>query len=720
MSSARYKLYLSDVIKLVRTMVIKNEQFADEINTLMDSLGYDRDLANPKTWKYYQNLAGLYHPSDLMMKVKSVDTLEEIEFTKANLQLHRATAREYSYGTSYYHSLVSTYPDQEQLILGILNPVDLDTAIKAENHTILFHDSSLVEERETELISRLQEWVKGYMNRWYIKGYTLTDELYSAAQFGQMIIAMVKQILSIRLANCGTNQVHSFHLWEYLDSNGGLGDYRDYLTSKQALWLYRNIKYLRCNAGKQETMDVMIQNLLTVRGFPISMYDIRHRLDKMPEEMYPEVDMVRTPINLVGTQTNQIVHRSLDYVLDKEIPLARYNGEILESAKKSITASVKNSRSDQLPTKVLESVVIDRSDSLPFTLADTLLNEWLHLSCTGNYKVMVTVEHPVSGETLTMTAKEAFMLYIWCFNKAADIELVNIPRTIAMRVRRLALPKFEQLRKEFPVERLSDSLIHYYIDKQVPIGNIISAEAFYERCVELHRVAILGFDLYSYREHEFERAIAEMMVSRFYQDVWCDFGVKGTYKQWFANKGFDFSKLSPADAEALALGLLNEATGKDLVTKVSLKSIHVAMLAIMQKLCSYTVQFIQTINSKPARVIGWAALRPGDSRAHSADYTWIEDSNVTLQELNTRYKLRIQLDMADLSGMSVKHHARSKAHYDTSLEFLGDGKAIVKYRMTQTDLRFGITRDDSEIDLDALLSKDILDGFYPPAWAPKP
>jgi hypothetical protein len=54
MSSARYKLYLSGVIKLVRTMVIKNEQFADEINTLMDSLGYDRDLANPKTWKYYQ------------------------------------------------------------------------------------------------------------------------------------------------------------------------------------------------------------------------------------------------------------------------------------------------------------------------------------------------------------------------------------------------------------------------------------------------------------------------------------------------------------------------------------------------------------------------------------------------------------------------------------------------------------------------------------------
>lgn len=717
MSSARYKLYLNDVIKLVRTIVIKNEQFADEINTLMDSLGYDRDLTNPKTWKYYQNLAGLYHASDLMMTVKSVDTLEEIEFTKANLLLHRATAREYAYGSSYYHSLVSTYPDQEQLILGILNPIDIDTAINAENHTILFYDSSLVEDRETELISKLQDWVKAYMNRWYTSGYTLTDELYSAAQFGQMIVAMVKQILSIRLANYGTNQVHSFHLWEYLDSNGGLGDYRDYLTSKQALWLYRNIKYLRCNAGKQDTLDKMIQNLLTNRGFPISMYDIRHRLDKMPDEFYPEVDMVRTPINLVGTQTNQIVHRSLDYVLDKEIPLARYNKEILASAKKEITAAVRNSRSDQIPTKVLESVVIDRSDSLPFTLADTLLNEWLHLSCTGRYKVMVTVQHPVSGESLTMTAKEAFLLYIWCFNKAAGIELINIPRTVAMRVRRLNLPTFANLRKEFPVERVPDSLIHYYLDKQVAIGNIISAEAFYERCIEMHRVAILGFDLYSYREHEFERALVEMMVSRFYQDVWCEFGVTGTYRQWFDTKGFNFSKLTPADAEALALGLLNEATGKDLVTKVSLKSIHAAMLAIMEKLCSYTVQFIQTINSKPARVIGWASLRPGDSRAHSADHTWIEDTNVTLRDLNTRYKLRIKLDMADLAGLDARHHARGKAHYDTSLEFHGAGKAIASYRMTQTDLRFRITRDNSEIDLSALLTNNILDGFWPPEWA---
>ena len=717
MSSARYKLYLNDVIKLVRTMVIKNEQFANEINTMMDSLGYDRDISNPKTWKYYLNIAGLYHASDLMMKVKSVDTLEEIEFTKANLETHRATAREYAYGTSYYYSLVSTYPDQEQLILGILNPVDLDTAINAENHSILFYDRTLVEDRETEFVAKLQDWIKGYMNRWYISGYTITDELYSAAQFGQMILAMVKQILSIRLAACGTNQVHSFHLWEYLDSNGSLGDYRDYLTSKQALWLYRNIKYLRCNAGKQETLDVMIQHLLTERGFPISMYDIRHRLDKMPEELYPEVDMVRTPINLVGTQTNQIVHRSLDYVLDKEIPLARYNGEILEQAKKEITSAVKNSRSDQLPTKILESVVIDRSDSLPFTLADTLLNEWLHLSCVGNYKVMVNVEHPVSGETLTLTAKEAFMLYIWCFNKTADIELVNVPRTIAMRVRRLTLPTFEALRKEFPKERIPDSLIRYYLNQQVAIGNIISAEAFYERCLEMHRVAILGFDLYSYREHEFERGLAEMLVSRFYQDVWCDFGFTGTYKQWFANKGFDFSKLSPADAEALALGLLNEATGKDLVSKVSLKSIHAAMLAIMEKLCSYTVQFIQTINSKPARVIGWAALRPGDSRVHSADHTWIEDANVTLRDLNNRYKLHIDLDMADLAGLSARHHARSKAHYDTALEFNSEGNAIAKYRMTQTDLRFGVTRDNSEINLGDLLTKHILDGLYPPEWA---
>lgn len=147
MSSAYYRIFVSQVMTLAKTMVVKSEVAAETINRELQSFGESLS-SDPHTWKYYMNLAGLYHPTDTVMTVTSMDTLEEIEFTRDNLKIFRATASAYAYGSRYYRDLVARYPTQETLILGILNPIDINKALGAQDGDILYYDTTLVESQK--------------------------------------------------------------------------------------------------------------------------------------------------------------------------------------------------------------------------------------------------------------------------------------------------------------------------------------------------------------------------------------------------------------------------------------------------------------------------------------------------------------------------------------------------------------------------------------------
>lgn len=611
MSSPYYRLYIESVLQLARSLVIKSEASADSINRSLMEMGYQVKLSEPRTWKYYLNLAGLYHPTDTVMTVSSLDTLETIEFTKERLAVHRATADGYQQGGDFYERLVERYPEQESLIRGILSPVDLDQAIAAEDGSILDYNQKLVESNETNLIPKLQQWVNGFLTRWHIPAYGIVDDLYNAAMLGVLYVNIPQVILNIRLENCRTNYVHSFHIREYLASNGRLDVYMEYLTKKQALFLYRNIRYIHRNAGKQQTFNLLMDRLLTDRGIPLASYEMRHNLERMPEELYPDVELILTYLNFPPGELLRDT-RTVREILEKQVDVAVGNIDEANEALEYIPAEMKNSLVDRVPTKVYESIVTDYSNSMAYSYADLLLNHWLYTSTHQRYNTILSIMNPTTGQLTPLSAKEAFVLFLYSYNQACGVTLETVPDLRAVSVRRPLPPTFEELRAVADPHYVSDAVIESAFENQPSMGVYISTEAFRGFCRAVRDSLNKHQELFSLEEHLTSRGQIEGLLRRFYHDPVCQLADGEYYTDWLEERGFEPDKLSQFDYAILANEVLELATGANLADTDSLRELQTAMLRLMSQLSSYTVQFLQTINSDTFLKADWAMIRLGE------------------------------------------------------------------------------------------------------------
>lgn len=676
MSSTFYELYLNDVFTLAKTLVVKSQATAEAINAHLELFNPNLyiDKQNPSSWKYYMNLAGEYHATDTMMYVTSMDTLEEIAFTKENLEIHRATAREYAYDSRYYNALLGRFPLQETLIRGILNPVPTWKSTRAADHQILFHDTSLVEENEISLIPNLQEWIDGFFVRWNVAGYGAVDDLYEAAILGVMFIHMPMAILNIRLAACKTKEAHTYHIREYLASNGKLDVYMDFLTKKQQLFLYRNIRYLHRNAGKQETFSLLTERILTERGIPLAEYDIRHNLAELPEKILPKIELLNRSINFdfIG---DGIDTESVNTILSKEIPDARDNAITLAESEVAITAQMQNSLYSTLPTKVLESSVTDLTDSAPYTLADILLNQWLHFSTTGRYPTILSITNPVSGDKLPLSAKDAFIVFLYAFNKARGTVFETIPRIEACRVRRAVIPTEAELRNVVNTRYVSEALIKHARKNQPAIGLYISVEAFREVCSDIHAAMLLHRDLHAYREHQRTRGEVEAMIDCFYTDVECDIGAGQYYEEWFEERGLLIHEMTQLDLDLLATEILKVATGANLNNNKSLKELQEALLKLQAQLSSYSIQYLRTINNSSFRIIDWPVIRVGDDKTTGKTLQWGDVAPVHIQKADVLGKDKIKITL-DTFGTQEKASSRITDRFtlDVSIDAISEAK----------------------------------------------
>ncbi len=696
MSKAQYEIYMRKVYDLAHTLVIKSRTAADSINKHLMSLGRTVNEADPTTWKYYLNLAGRYHATDRMMTVTSLDTLQTIDFTRENLLEHRATYREYAFGTRFYNELVNRYPDQEMLIRGILSPVDMAQAIAAPDGRVLDWNRDLVEENETNLIPRISEWCEGFMVRWNVAAFAETDELYPAAQLAVLYANLPLVICNIRLSNCHTPYAHSYHIREYLASNGRLDSYVDHLTKKQMLWLYRNIRYIHRNAGKQATFHWLIDNIMTSRGLPLAEWSMRHNLRDQISEIYPDIEFTRRQLNFGATSAG-VDTCNLGELLTKEQPAAKGNARVQADMEPIITELMENSISNRLSTKVLESSILDMTDASVYTRSDCLLNHWLYLAATNQYTAIVAVENPKTGDLLTLTPKDAFVVFLYAFNKARGLTLPQIPLLQAINVRRQPTPTKAKLRSLVESRHVTEQMIDKALDVLVPLRTYISTDAFYDAMLKVHEGQLKHRLMYVTQEHMETRVQTEILVSHLYGDITCDLGAGTAYDDWFADKGLDIPTFTELECDLLANALLKQATGNNLKTSLSLKDMQAAMLRLMAQLSSYSVQYLQSINSDPIQVVEWPAIRVGDDAVKGGDFTAVDMIDVRLQDIHALGRELLQASLDKVAPESAFYaRALDKDFKDIRVDETLVDRDVVRLRIPIQPVR--VLRDVEKID----------------------
>lgn len=611
-----YSIFTESVIQLAESIVIKSADTAAAINDeLYIRLGPGSvDKLDPTTWKYYLNVSGSYHFDDTVMTVISMDTLETINFTKENLQFHRTTARAYEYGGKYYKELLARYPTQERLILGILYPCEIATAIEAKDGTILSFPPHLVEDHEYSFVNNLQQWIYSYLVRWDNVQFKLSDNLYTATMLGVMYMNLVPAIINLRKKACKTNEVHSFHLRQYLASHGMLDSYLVYLTRRQALWLYRNIAYIERNSGKQAVFEWLMEHIMTLRGLPLAAYEMRHDLEGMPANLKPVVSFEKLPLN---TDYNFDLKDtfSLTQVMDKEDPLARDNIKYRSDEQTTAARQMEYSKANQLQTKLLESSIVDFTGSERYTLADTLLSHWLWLSQKGHYRAYVSVTSPLTGELLVMTANEAFIFYVYALCSTMHITLEKLPKVIAERVMRLPRPTVDDLMSVVNPKVVPRSFAQEMLLLQPVPQPMISVDSFYEFCQEVQKAALLQYGYAASEQLMNARGQKMGLISRCWADVGLQLGQEDVfYVDWFAARNVTISEYTPAHLATLAVDLLEAATGMASSKAITVKDIQQAMIRLMAQLSSYSVQYTSSINQGPVLDAGESGTRPDDIR----------------------------------------------------------------------------------------------------------
>lgn len=623
-----YQLYIENVLQLAETLVIKSEEAADGLNKYV-ALYHGSDAVNsvdPSSWKYYLNIAGQYHFSDTEMRVVSLDTLQEIVFSKENLVIHRATARGYAYGSREYRALVAQYPQQEMLILGILYPVDINKAIAAPNGTILGYPPSLVEANEYSLIPKLQRWVNAYRLRWMNNQYAISEELYPATALGIMYLNLVPAILNFRLEACKTNEAHSFHVRQYLASHGMLDVYMDNLTLKQALFLYRNIAYIERNSGQRNIFEWLVEHIMTERNLPIAEYVMRHDLSQQPTQLYPTLAFRKNPLNPPQSSVAQNLVGLSDLLL-KEDKLAVQNPQERMDKQEQIQESLQNSASNVVLTKALESSMIDYSNATPYTLEQMLLHHWLWLSSNGYYyQAVVSITNPKTGERIPMAVKDAFVFMWYAFCASVGIQLTTIPQVYAQRVQRIPTPSVDAMMAVCDPKLVDRATLQQAHDWQPTLSPMISTEAFYEAVSEIYMAADYQRKLVALQEHTVRRAMVFNAVEQLYSDNICTLAPEGTtYTAWFAERNIKIDDFSADDLGLAYLSLTKDATGLSLHSTNSLKNLQRAMVRLLGQLSSYSVQFMSEINASDIEVGDLPAVRIGDRQVSGAGHYYVPD-----------------------------------------------------------------------------------------------
>ena len=444
-----YDIYRQQILDFLETVSIKCSMFAPIYKRRAEEKGIvvESDYENP----YYLNLCGIYHTINDPVFVTTLEDNRSVLFANraqgidsrlldkdnieadvrldrsgkidfgfndfTTLQEYKKTFNIYKVTNEEYKTLCLRNPTETGLIKSVVYPCkDIETAVNARDLTVLAYDDSILDENERQsLLEAMNNFLDHVYNRWYIKDYDY-EETYPLAFMGMIYALLPQVLLTQRLINLRTDNVHTLHIWEYLSSHG-LGEYESILTNRQAKFLYKNIKYIYRNKGKKSNIEILAENLLkdlhiTLVGKTIAQNSTNSVLTctTLPEFLNDDVI-----VNGTTEQVNESTKESMEAILSRMYDEGYYPkyGTFLNvntSNIKSMEEKFSRTNFNVLDTRLLEfkKAILNTRYLNIFTefLMDTLLYQ-IH---RGNLEYNVKFVDKNTGMQVDISIRDALVL----------------------------------------------------------------------------------------------------------------------------------------------------------------------------------------------------------------------------------------------------------------------------------------------------------------------
>lgn len=404
----RLEQYLSDTIRWVSSLEVKIDSIGINMNHRLFTFFGDSYEELPKDqWMYYINLSGEYHVRNEVMKVTSLDNGDEIIFNKENMSLHPKTKITYQQDEELLNLLMAQYPYQENLIKRILDPVDMDTALDAIDGTILYHAPGFIEEREIYLLPTLETRIMDYVNRWLIKGFVVSDDLYLAAFISILYSQIIGWVLELRIKYKRSHYGCNFH-WDMEIANYlNIDEHVSNLPEDRRYYLMKNLPFLVRKVGSQELSETLYQNLYQDPRLRLYYWSDVQKVDNTQltfdhvyqtttitgSEKDSEISTLTTLDNLLGRDQNTINY--LETLRDRK--------DLLKDSKTKLN--------------ILQSEIIKNSTQINTNTVELHLSQWLYLVGSGQYRNNTALKITNGYKETLLNQKEVILLLLYILNK---------------------------------------------------------------------------------------------------------------------------------------------------------------------------------------------------------------------------------------------------------------------------------------------------------------
>lgn len=642
MLSSDYLNYVEGIIRLVRSLVIKYPYTITALNNYM-SIGGDVLSPDPNEWKFYRNVSGQRYigidannvspskMSDPIITIYSLDNNTIIPFTPASLASNPVTLADLrTYGTTY-NNLLSLYPTQDLLIRGVLNPVNITTAINADPFTILYYDNSQLGANESTLIDDLQVYIDNYFSRWDVAGFAITDPLYPAANFSIFTLGLVTAIINIRLKNCKTQQAHEFHIWNYLGGYFNLDVNKNILPNDQALWLYRNIDYITANTGSKKILDYLNTNFANPYGLQLYNFSIRKDLgDSLNQlnkgnltNLSKNVSIAKYPYGLTNLSADNVTELDTQYIVNALQNSALLNPLNIDLDNNTLIDSALKTESMEIPIGVIEANVVTRITSTMVNITSEKIHNWLYLTANNFIKYKIVLSLPAEGlGGLDLNANDAATLLLYVSSKYFNQDLVSIGTPLVRDI--MTFPTVGGVigGTAMTPEQIKSVIESKYLTGSIPQANPVLTWDRYNDVVNMQTypneiLSISDFNTYinavvnNKIKHRLLPTLetdiigkleVSSLINLFYQNYSCKFVTETLYTDFFNRLGINPNQWSNSSLLTTMNYILQQYCNIQPETN-TLESPYSNMVDILATLCSYTLTFISGLASNDIEVL---------------------------------------------------------------------------------------------------------------------